>query len=266
MNKGIIDNLSEIRWKPILIPPEHGIWGFVIESMILGLFFSEGISRNIIAFTMILLPFARQSFKILAQDVVLKRNFFRKYVVLVINLLFLSLFTICFYIIFINSIYNYWIVPYLFSFLLGLILVTLEIKGYYQHLLVEISSSFLPFLMAISMHLTSEYQSEILLFMFTIVTFRNITSILLIREIVAKIKKQNYNTYLFYAAVFISFIFALFLNSNYIISKFIMGFMFIYLLIFVALFLKPPRKIQTLGWFQLFLGILLILVSVNFRN
>jgi hypothetical protein len=73
-----LEELKQIRLKPILIPPEYGIWGFTIEAILLGIFLSEGISKYFIAIMMIILPFAKQNLKIFLQDVFAKKNVFKK--------------------------------------------------------------------------------------------------------------------------------------------------------------------------------------------
>lgn len=262
----LIEEFKQIRWKPILIPPEHGIWGFTIEALILGLLFSfqNNFKESLlISFLMILNPFFKQSLKIFLQDVYHKRTFLRKYIAFLVSITFSIVYLLILYFIYKNSLYFFWI-WILLSIILGMILIILEIIGYYQNLILEIVGSMIPSFFAMSMNSISEFQADTLFFIFLILFFRNITSILLVREILDILKTKNSEKKFFWVIFASSIFFALILYFYFFINFSIFLIMIIYLLSIFGLYYLSTRNIikkpQTIGWSQILTGIFYVLL------
>ena len=251
-----LEELKQIRLKPILIPPEHGIWGFTIEAMLLGLFLSEGLSKYFIAIMMILLPFAKQNLKIFLQDVFAKRTFLRKYVALFFLMLFGLVFLFLFYFAYSYALYNFWYYI-IIGLILGIIVILLEIKGFYQDILTEILGSFIPVFFTVSMNTTLENQIDHIIFIWFVLGFRNISSILITRKLVDFIKKnqiENFFLLLFIFLVSILF-FYFFLYIKLIYLYIFFGYLALYIVFYYLIQFKIIQKAQQLGWLQIALGI-----------
>jgi hypothetical protein len=263
-----LDELKQIRLKPILIPPEHGIWGFTIEAILLGIFLSEGISKYFIAIMMILLPFAKQNLKIFLQDVFAKRTFLRKYVALFFLMLFGLIFLLLFYFAFLNALYDFWYYIVV-GLMIGFVVILLEIKGFYQDILTEILGSSIPVFFAIGMSTTLENQIDQIIFIGFVLGFRNISSILITRKLVDFIKKNQIEN--FFLLLFIFLVSILFFYFFLYIKFIYLYIFFIYLAIYIVFYymiqLKIIQKAQQLGWMQIALGIAyvisIIYVKIN---
>ncbi len=255
--------LQDIRWKPIFIPPEHGIWGFTIESFLLGFFLSEGMSKYFISIWMILLPFAKQTSKIFLQDFFSKRKFLRKYIAFIITMFFFLIFGILFYFIYKTSLYESWILL-LLALLSGFLVNIFEIKGFYQNIFVEIIGSFIPVLFALSMILSLEVQWEIIQLFTLILGFRNISSVILIRELVDFIKYSKIENFFVIITGFAITILILYFFK--VMNLFILIIFFVYLVIFIVLYylikIQAIKKAQHLGWIQIILGLIYISIFI----
>lgn len=264
--------VKQIRWKPFLIPPEHGIWGFTLESVIMGFFLSYqnhlGMSLGIV-FLLLLNPFFKQVFKIFLQDVYHKRTFLRKYLALSISILFSLVYLGIVFSIYQNSLYNFWI-WILLGLLLGAFLVYLEVAGYYQNIFLELGSSLIPIFFAISMNSTLEFSSDTILFILILLGFRNVSSIVMTREILAILKNKAEKEIFFWYSLAASIFFSLILYFYFIINLYIFIIMIIYLLaMFVLYYLvnnQIIRRAQTIGWSQIGIGIVYVVLALIFRE
>lgn len=266
MFSNISEEFKQIRWKPILVPPEHGIWGFTIEALILGLLFSfqNNVKESLlIAFLMVINPFFKQSLKIFFQDIYHKRTFLRKYVAFFVCITFAILYLFILYFIYKNSLYFFWI-WILMGIILGIIIVIFEIIGYYQNPILEIAGSMIPSFFAISMNSISEFQTDILFFIFLVLFFRNFTSILLVREIVDILKIKNSENKFFWFIFAFSIFIALILYFYFFINFSIFFIMLLYLFSILVLYHLSTRNIikkpQTIGWNQILIGILYVIL------
>lgn len=263
MKFNLNEKLLQIRLKPILIPPEHGIWGFTIEALILGLYLTEGISKYFITIMMFFLPFAKQTLKIFLQDLFSGRTFLRKYIALLFLIIFIMIFIFLFYFTYKFALYSFWYFI-LLGFLLGLIVVLLEIKGFYQHVLTEILGSFIPIFFILGMNTTTEIQYDHLMFIVIVLGFRNVSSILLTIKLVDFIKFGNINNYFF--IIFLLIISTLILYFYYFINLPMFYILIIYLLIFIGLYyliqFKIIKKAHQLGWIQIIIGLCYILAMI----
>ncbi len=265
------EELKHIRWKPIFIPPEHGIWGFTLESILFGFILSYhnhlGISFSIV-FLLLLNPFFKQAFKIFLQDVYHKRMILRKYVSFLICVIFSSIYIAIIYYVYQNSLYNFWI-WIVVSLLLGASLVYLEIIGYYQHIFVELAGSMIPVLFAISMNSTLEFSLDTIVFIILILGFRNISSILLTREILAILKKTNNKDFFWYILA-TSIFYSLILYFYFLINLYMFLVMILYLfsmyLLYYFVIHQKIKKAQIIGWSQIIIGIGYVALILIFRE
>ncbi|GIX40555.1 MAG: hypothetical protein KatS3mg129_0288 [Leptospiraceae bacterium] len=259
----IKEQIKNIRLKPILIPPEHGIWGFTIEALLVGYLLSEGSAKPFIGIMMILLPFAKQTLKIYLQDIFAKRTFLRKYIALFFLFIFGIVFLILFYFANQFALYPFWHFIIL-SFVLGFIAIILEIKGFYQHIITEIIGSFVPICFALSMNTTLEVQPDTIFYITMILGFRNISSIVLTRKLVDFIKYKKMQNFFLSCFVFLLIIFILYLYYSININIFYL--LLIYLLLFVMFYyfiqFNIIKKAQQLGWIQIIVGICYIILSI----
>ncbi|MFN3604758.1 MAG: hypothetical protein ACK4UJ_08620 [Leptonema sp. (in: bacteria)] len=266
------EEFKVIRWKPILVPPEHGIWGFTIEAALLG--FSFSYDQNVIfslgiVFLMFLNPFFKQAIKIYFQDVYHKRTFLRRYIALFVCAIFVFIYFIILYSIYKNSLYSFWIGIGI-GMVLGLILVLLEIIGYYQNTFLEFVGSMIPSFFAISMNSILEYQEDVIYFMFLVLLYRNFSSIFLTKEIVSILKNRSDNKNSFWFIAFFHVLIALVLYFYYFISFKIFMILLLHLLSIVFLYFLATKNIikkpQGIGWSQIVLGIAYIVFIIFLKD
>ncbi|MCS7205421.1 MAG: hypothetical protein NZ853_06970 [Leptospiraceae bacterium] len=267
ISMSLIEELKQIRYKPIFIPPEKGIWGFVIESLILGLVISEGVGKYFLAILLITFPFVKQNLKIFLQDVFSKRKFLRKHVAFLFLILFLIFYLVLLYFTYRFSHFPFWIFV-LIAFGLGLLFVVLEIKGFYQHLLLEIAGTFLFVLIAASMSTTIEWDTSKIELIFMILGFRNLTSILLTRELIDYIKyrKTDMFWYILIASVIVSLMLYFYYFIHLPLLTIFLFYLFVYVIIYQLIKIQKIYKIQTLGWGQIILGILYVILCSFFYD
>ncbi|HEX6212869.1 MAG TPA: YwiC-like family protein, partial [Methylomirabilota bacterium] len=58
-----------VRWRPLLLPAEHGAWSFVLEPLVLGLLVAPSPAAPELALATLALFFARQPAKLALQDI-----------------------------------------------------------------------------------------------------------------------------------------------------------------------------------------------------
>lgn len=259
--KDLLVNFKSISWKPILIPPEHGIWGLTLEAAILGFCFS--IKNNFpestwLLFLLFISPFAKQSLRTYLMYALNNRESTRKTPAFWVSVGFGFLYAMGIVMVYVKSNQNFfvWLVV---AFLLAFVLVSLEAKGFIRNLFIELFGSFIPVLFAMSMNSIHEFPISTLSYIFIGLAFRNISSILLIRDLLNLLKNREFQLWSF-LVILISFAgLSLFLfmfefyNQNifFILLIYLVSFLGVYFLIVKNKISKP----QSIGFLQLFLGI-----------